>query len=260
MEHLAKALLHALHVVDELAHGFIFGIGVVCGKLIGRVHPNGERLGSTEHHVAGHLAHDPGFREFATTHDEIEIPATKPNMHPRNQQFIFSQHRGGWRKSFQAAIEGVPIHLILISASTEHTDDTVIRVTLHHNHFDGTLSRHPRLRFGKVHAYNNYYDSWGTYGAASCMSGELLSQSNIFEADGDDDAILTIYGDDPDHGFVRSETDWTLNGAQIDENNPGGVFDWQTYYTSATVEAPNDALRTSIEDGAGWRQVPLPPQ
>ncbi len=78
--------------------------------------------------------------------------------------------------------------------------------------------------------------------------------------DDDDDAIITIVGDDPDHGYVRSENDWALNGADIDENNSGAVFDWTDFYGSATVETANSALRTAIESGAGQQHVALPPQ
>jgi pectate lyase len=148
---------------------------------------------------------------------------------------------------------------MLISASVDHTADTVIRATLHHNHFDHTNQRHPRLRYGKVHAYNNYYDQWGSYGIGSSQNGQVLSQSNIFEAGGDNDAIITHAGEDPDDGDVRSDNDWAINGAQIDENNAGSVFDWQSYYSSATIETADSTLRSAIEAGAGWQSVPLPP-
>ncbi|MGW4800249.1 pectate lyase family protein, partial [Nonomuraea sp. NPDC004297] len=43
-----------------------------------------------------------------------------------------------------------------------------LRVTYHHNWFDGTNQRHPRVRFGNpVHVYNNYYGNVGSYGVAS---------------------------------------------------------------------------------------------
>jgi pectate lyase len=41
------------------------------------------------------------------------------------------------------------------------------RVTLHHNLFLGTEERHPRLRFGEVHAYNHALLRWGSNGMAS---------------------------------------------------------------------------------------------
>lgn len=37
-------------------------------------------------------------------------------------------------------------------------DDTgKLKVTLHHNRFDGILQRSPRVRFGQVDVYNNHY-------------------------------------------------------------------------------------------------------
>ena len=54
-----------------------------------------------------------------------------------------------------------------------HTDDNAsqdvghLRVTYHHNWFDGSGTRHPRVRFGNpVHVYNNYYFN-NEYGVAS---------------------------------------------------------------------------------------------
>ena len=57
-----------------------------------------------------------------------------------------------------------------------------LRVTYHHNWFDGTNQRHPRVRFGNpVHVYNNYYSNIGDYGIASTMEGGVLVESNYFE-------------------------------------------------------------------------------
>src|SRR5262249_7826051 len=62
-----------------------------------------------------------------------------------------------------------------------HSDDNGaqdrghLRVTYHHNWFDGTTQRHPRVRFGNpVHVYNNFYRSVGSYGVASTMEGGTL--------------------------------------------------------------------------------------
>ena len=47
---------------------------------------------------------------------------------------------------------------MLIGNSDSATEDREhLRVTLHHNLFDGVGQRTPRVRFGKVHVYNNVY-------------------------------------------------------------------------------------------------------
>lgn len=54
-------------------------------------------------------------------------------------------------------------------------------VTFHHNFFDGSHSRHPRVRWGTVHIYNNYYKDNETYGAAASENSNLFVQNNTFE-------------------------------------------------------------------------------
>ena len=72
--------------------------------------------------------------------------------------------------------------VMLIGSDPDQTDDRNIRVTLHHNWFKRTNSGHPRLRFGKVHAFNNYYDRWGDYAIGCSQDGECVSEANIFRA------------------------------------------------------------------------------
>ncbi|MEU8261145.1 cellulose binding domain-containing protein [Micromonospora sp. NPDC048999] len=69
-----------------------------------------------------------------------------------------------------------------------HSDDNGsqdlghLRVTYHHNWFDASTQRHPRVRFGNpVHVYNNYYYNNSGYGVASTMSAGVLVESNYFE-------------------------------------------------------------------------------
>ncbi|MEV8437753.1 right-handed parallel beta-helix repeat-containing protein [Actinosynnema sp. NPDC051121] len=57
-----------------------------------------------------------------------------------------------------------------------------LRVSYHHNWFDGTNQRHPRVRFGNpVHVYNNYYGGVTSYGVASTMEAGVLVECNYFE-------------------------------------------------------------------------------
>ncbi|MFD0200460.1 MULTISPECIES: pectate lyase family protein [Saccharothrix] len=61
-----------------------------------------------------------------------------------------------------------------------------LRVTYHHNWFDRTFERSPRVRFGEtVHVFNNYYtnvnNNADSYAIASLMDAGLLVERNVFE-------------------------------------------------------------------------------
>jgi pectate lyase len=56
-----------------------------------------------------------------------------------------------------------------------------LRVTYHHNFYDNTKERHPRVRFGDpVHVYDNY-ELNADYGIASTENGGVLAEDNVFE-------------------------------------------------------------------------------
>lgn len=53
-------------------------------------------------------------------------------------------------------------------------------VTYHHNWYDHSDSRHPRVRFYSAHVYNNYYDGNSKYGAGSTMGSSVFMENNFF--------------------------------------------------------------------------------
>ncbi|MBB5873559.1 pectate lyase [Allocatelliglobosispora scoriae] len=56
-----------------------------------------------------------------------------------------------------------------------------LKVSIHHNYFDGSVQRHPRVRFGEpVHVYNNYFRANTLYGVASTMNAGVLVEGNYF--------------------------------------------------------------------------------
>ncbi len=57
-----------------------------------------------------------------------------------------------------------------------------LKVSYHHNYFEGSNQRHPRVRFGEpVHVYNNYYRDIGLYGIASTENAGVVAEGNYFE-------------------------------------------------------------------------------
>ena len=53
-------------------------------------------------------------------------------------------------------------------------------ITYHHNWFDHSDSRHPRVRTASVHVYNNFYDGISKYGVGATMGASVFAEANYF--------------------------------------------------------------------------------
>jgi len=53
-------------------------------------------------------------------------------------------------------------------------------ITYHHNWYDHSDSRHPRVRYYSAHVYNNYYDGNAKYGAGSTLGSSVFMEGNYF--------------------------------------------------------------------------------
>jgi pectate lyase len=69
---------------------------------------------------------------------------------------------------------------MLIGHSNSQTSDTAMKITVHHNWFNGTGQRHPRVRFGKVHVFNNHFSNNTLYGVSSNMEADVMVEGNYF--------------------------------------------------------------------------------
>ncbi|MEY4181023.1 MAG: Pectate trisaccharide-lyase precursor [Planctomycetota bacterium] len=91
-------------------------------------------------------------------------------------------------------------------------DHGKLRVTYHHNYFDGSKTRHPRVRFAEgVHVFNNLYRDCD-YGVASVMDAAVLVEGNVF--DKVSKPTLTAYGDSPDPGRLVESGNLFLRSGQ----------------------------------------------
>ena len=66
----------------------------------------------------------------------------------------------------------------LLGLSEGSTDG--LYITYHHNWYDHSDSRHPRVRYYSAHVYNNYYDGIAKYGAGSTLGSSVFMESNYF--------------------------------------------------------------------------------
>ena len=80
---------------------------------------------------------------------------------------------------------------MLIGNSDGRTDDAgKLRVTLHHNWFENIKERSPRVRYGRVHVYNNLYSATAHadygfgYAIGIGFQSQVVAQNNAFELPG----------------------------------------------------------------------------
>jgi len=75
--------------------------------------------------------------------------------------------------------------MLIGNSDSAPEDREHLRVTLHHNLFDGVGQRAPRVRYGKVHVYNNVYRAdketnyRSTWGAG--VESQIFAENNYFE-------------------------------------------------------------------------------
>ncbi|MGC5013196.1 pectate lyase family protein [Streptosporangium sp. DT93] len=74
---------------------------------------------------------------------------------------------------------------MLIGSTNNPANDTgKLNVTIHHNHFENVLQRLPRVRFGQVHVYNNYYEIPDAedfqYALGVGVGSQIFAENNFF--------------------------------------------------------------------------------
>ena len=60
------------------------------------------------------------------------------------------------------------------------SEQTTNYITYHHNWYDHSDSRHPRIRTCTVHSYNNYFDGNAKYGIGVTMGASCFAENNYF--------------------------------------------------------------------------------
>lgn len=83
-------------------------------------------------------------------------------------------------------------------------------IDYHHNWFDHSDSRHPRVRTMSVHVWNNYYDGCAKYGVGATSGSSVFVEANYFRAT-KDPMLISRQGTD-------AKGDGTFSG------EPGGII------------------------------------
>jgi len=134
-------------------------------------------------------------------------------------------------------------------------DKDRLKTTLHHNWFDSTGQRHPRVRQAEVHVYNNFfYNINGNngftgegYGIASADGASVRVENNYFQ-----DVTTPMQSGVPGYS---SAGDITHSGNIFDNSgdgiNVGSVFEAQAYYSYTLDDAASIPELVRNNAGAG---------
>ena len=125
----------------------------------------------------------------------------------------------------------------LVGHSNSASADEGITITMHHNWFDHSNSRHPRVRFGRAHVFNNFYDNVSTYGVGSAYGAKVLVEHNSF-----DGVRLPI--DICTFPAKKSGSSWVSN---LTGSVAGYAYALENYYTNIPADASDPYPFTNVE-------------
>jgi len=154
-----------------------------------------------------------------------------------------------WCKFYFTAANSKQSRVSLIGSSDSATDDLgKLHITFHHNFF-GPLcwQRIPSVRYGRVHIYNNYYNSPGNlYCVRSRIQTECLIENNYFDSVNDP---YYVYVDDPGEiiGKIRASGNvFDKCTGRIDDGDDDVFVPPYSYTLDKTLDVP-----TIVRLGAG---------
>ncbi|MGW3726390.1 pectate lyase family protein [Streptomyces sp. NPDC000851] len=129
--------------------------------------------------------------------------------------------------------------LIGNSDSTAGLDSGKLKVTMHHNRFEGILQRSPRVRFGQVDVYNNHYvvneeqkSDYYVFGVG--ISSQLYASDNAFSLP-------------PGTGVGKVLKKWNESPLTAENNYVNGKL--TDLIAVHNAEIPEETLQS----GAGWK-------
>ncbi|WP_437580862.1 pectate lyase family protein [Sorangium sp. So ce887] len=126
-----------------------------------------------------------------------------------------------------------------------------LRVTYHHNFFDRSDQRNPRVRFGDpVHVYNNYYND-NSYGIASTWNAGVVAEGNYFFSVNNPGRVI-FEDNNPGRMLAR---DNTLIECNHEIEVAGPVVEPSTYY-DYTLDSSVD-VPALVMAGAGVGKIDL---
>ncbi|KQQ45138.1 hypothetical protein ASF61_20865 [Duganella sp. Leaf126] len=150
------------------------------------------------------------------------------------------------------------------SSDSRTTDDGHLTVTFHNNHYLNVSERAPRVRFGKVHLYNNYFEGSQShkvyphhYSVGVGYKAKIIMQNNAFDIAGASACadIVTNPGSASKSGAV-TDAGSLLNGAALNlagKCSFSNAVGWSLPYAVSPMSAA--AVRQSVLGNAGTGKI-----
>ncbi len=136
------------------------------------------------------------FRNFAIMNcmdDCLSLDTDNKNIWIHNMDFFYGAAGGAADQAKgdgTVDIKGLSSHVTVsynhffdsgkCSLGGMKSESTDCWMTYHHNWFDHSDSRHPRIRTAFYHCYNNYYDGNAKYGVGVTSGGSAFVEANYF--------------------------------------------------------------------------------
>ncbi len=139
---------------------------------------------------------------------------------------------------------------MLLGHSDDFTADIgYLKVSYHHNYFDGANQRLPRVRFGEpVHVYNNYYRNIGLYGVVSVQNAGVVVEGNYFENVAHPCYSVSGYADSGPGRLVQRNNIFSNSGVC---EAGGNVAEPGSYYSYTLTPAASVPSVVSASAGVG---------
>ena len=142
---------------------------------------------------------------------------------------------------------------IIGSSDSETGDEGHLTVTFNNNYYLNCTQRLPRVRFGKVHAYNNYYTTDGngrpnSYCFGVGYNAKIYSEANYF-GDGIGTASDMMSNSKP--GKIYSTGDYNYSG--VSSSSVGWTP--SSYYTYTPLSAAE--AKADVTENAGAGKLPV---
>ena len=223
------------------------------------------------------------LRNFAVMmhpEDGISFDTNNEHLWGHNLDIFYGQNKGGDKAKGDGSFDVKGTKYATISAvhywdsgkcNLNSNGDEVEYVTYHHNWFDHSDSRHPRVRKSQhLHVFNNYYDGNSKYGVGATTGSCIFVEKNYFR-NCKYPMLISMQGSDVHNGIgSSSDTKGTfskedggmikafgnyMTGQKSFEPYMAGDATFSRHFDAYVAENRNDQVPTEVmtlQGGTGY--------